>query len=169
MNRPPIGVREPLPGVVYPPRDALERYVEAGALGFKTLPEALREAMQRHADKVAISAPEGAMTFRELDETTDRAAAALLQLGLRPLDAAIFQLANSTSLVLAVLACWKAGILPVCTLVAHREHEIGNLARHTRARAHFVLDDDKFDHVAFARDMRAKAPTLAMTIVANAK
>ncbi|OUM02445.1 AMP-binding protein [Variovorax sp. JS1663] len=169
QQQPRIGVEAPIPGVVYPPQEALERYVAGGALGFRTLPDALRAAMRTHADKVAISAPEGSLTFSELDQQTDRAAAALLKLGLKPLDAAIFQLANSTSLVVAVIACWKAGILPVCTLAAHREHEIGYLANHTRARAHFVLDDDrKFDHVGFAMKMRRKAPTLAFTIVANA-
>src|SRR5262249_35193036 len=157
-----------LPGVVYPPREATERYVREGALGVQTLPEALREAMRRHASRVAISAPDGQVTFQQLDELTDRAAAALLKLGLKPLGAAMFQLANSSALMIATIACWKAGILPVCTLVAHREHEIGNLARHTKARAHFVLDDDKFDHLTFARQMRQKVPSLQFIVTANA-
>lgn len=163
-----IGVGQPLPGVIYPPREVSERYVLEGALGFQTLPEAIREAMRRHASRVALSAPDGRLTFEQLDELTDRAAAALLKLGLKPLDAAMFQLANSSALVIATIACWKAGILPVCTLVAHREHEIGYLAQHTRARAHFVLDDDKFDHLTFAKQMRQKVPSLQFIVTANA-
>lgn len=67
-----------------------------------------------------------------------------------------------------MLGCFKAGLIPVCTLVSHREHEIGYLARHAGARLHFVQGDDpKFDHVAFAERIRELAPTLRHIVVAR--
>jgi non-ribosomal peptide synthetase component E (peptide arylation enzyme) len=141
-----IGVREPMPGVVYPSREDLERYVAAGALGFDTLAGAYLASFERHAGQLALTGPEGEVSYRDLDERTDRLAAALLGLGIKPLDRALFQIANSAELVIATIACLKAGVIPICTLATHRELEIGELGRHAEARLWFVQgDDEKFD------------------------
>ena len=69
----------------------------------------------------------------------------------------VFQIGNCNELVIGFVACLKAGLIPVCTLAAHREQEIGYLGRHAGARLHFVQGDDpKFDDVAFAARMRAE-------------
>ena len=163
-----IGVREPMPGVVYPPRTALERYIDGGVLGFETLPEALAAAFRTHAGRTALAGPEGDLGYAELDETTDRLGAALLNLGLAPLDRVIFQIANCNELVIGFVACLKAGLIPVCTLAAHREQEIGYLGNHARARLHFVQGDDpKFDDVAFAERMRATISTVDWVVQAR--
>ena len=163
-----IGVREPLPGVVYPPREKLERYVNAGILGYQTLAGAFIESFERNADRPAIVGQDGTLTYRELDDRTDRLAAVLLRRGLRPLDRALFQMANSAELLIATVACLKAGIIPMCTLAAHREMEIGSLGRHAEARLWFVQgDDEKFDFPAFAEGMRAEIPSIAQIVVAR--
>lgn len=159
------GVREPLPGVVYPPVERLQRYVDAGALPPETLTQALERALVAHRDRVALSSPEGLVTYAELDERTDRLAAAMLRLGLEPLDRVLFQAINSRELVYAVVACFKAGLIPVCTLAAHREHEISYLGRHAAARAHIVQGDDpKFDLPTFALQMRARIASMRHVI-----
>src|SRR5258706_15531453 len=113
-------VREPLPGVVYPPAAAAARYKAAGALGETTLGQALHEAALRHADRVALVAPGRRLTYRELDEITDKVAGALLRLGLKPLDRVIMQIGNTAEFFFAAYGCFKAGLVPVCTLAAHR-------------------------------------------------
>ena len=156
-----IGVRVALPGVVYAPEPELRRYVEAGALGRQTLQEAFWEAFRMHAGRVAVCGLEGEITYAALDVLTDRAGAALLGLGLRPLDRVVFQIGNSSELLIAFIGCLKAGLIPICTLAAHREHEIGYIARHAQARAHIVQGDDpKFDLVAFAAGMKAEIPSM---------
>src|SRR5262249_552409 len=76
-------------------------------------------------------------------------------------DRAVFQLANTKELILSYIACLKAGLIPICTLAAHRKHEIGYLARHAGARAHFVDGDvEKFDFINFAREIRAEVPSI---------
>lgn len=163
-----IGVRDPIPGVVYPPRDRLEKYLDAGVLGFQTLAGALIESFERNADRPAIVGQDGTLSYRELDERTDRLAAALLRRGLRPQDRALFQMANSVDLMIATLACLKAGIIPMCTLAAHREIEIGSLGRHAEARLWFVQgDDEKFDFPAFAENLRPEIPSIAQIVVAR--
>ncbi len=162
---PQIGVRQPLPGVVYPPRERLERYVAAGELQQESLVEALRGAFARHRERIALASVEGDWTYEKLDEATDRFAAALHRLGLRPLDRVLFQSANSPQVILAVVGCLKAGLIPVCTLAAHRESEIGYLGGHVAARAHIVQGDDpKFDLEGFALAMKERLPAMRHVI-----
>ena len=159
-----IGVREPLPGVVYPPQSDLRRYMEAGALRHETLPEAFAEAFRANAKRTAVCGPEGTLTYEKLDDLTDRAGAALLRLGLKPLDRVIFQLGNSPELLIAFIGCLKAGLIPICTLAAHRENEIGYLARHAQARAHIVQGDEKFDLVSFATALKPRIPSMHVVL-----
>lgn len=166
MSAAVIGVRQRLPGVVYPPEADLRRYVEAGALTNDTLARAYCDAFHRYADRVAIDGRQGRMTYRELDARSDRLAAALMVLGVKPLDRALFQVANSPELLVAIFASLKAGVIPVCTLTAHREHEIGELGRRSEASVYFVQGDDpKFDYPAFAVKMAAEIATMRHVVV----
>lgn len=158
-------VQQPIPGVIYPPPERLKSYVEAGELRETTLVEALMDSFGRNASRIALTLPEGDVSYAELDSQTDRFAAALIRLGLRPLDRVLFQSGNSGELIIAVLACLKAGLIPVCTLPAHREREIEYLGCHAEARAHIVqADDPKFDLPAFAVKMKASIPTMRHVI-----
>jgi non-ribosomal peptide synthetase component E (peptide arylation enzyme) len=128
----------------------------------------LRESFARHADRLALGGPAGDITYRQLDEITDRLAAGFLGLGLEPLDRVVFQIGNSNELLFGFIACLKAGLIPICTLAAHREQEISYLARHASARLHFVQGDDpKFDDVAFAERMQGSVPSLTRIVQAR--
>lgn len=163
-----VAPRTPIPGVVYPPAERLARYVEAGALTRETLTSALAAAFARNADRLALGGPAGDYSYRQLDEISDRFAAALLALGAEPLDRVVFQLGNSNELVFGIVACLKAGLIPICTLAAHREQEIGYLGNHAKAKLHFVGGDDaKFDDVAFADRMRERIPSMRWVIQAR--
>ncbi|MBP0624838.1 AMP-binding protein [Cupriavidus consociatus] len=163
-------VRPPqlLEGVRYPDEDRLRRYVAEGVLTGESLAGAFRESFERHADRLALAGPEGELTYRQLDEQTDRLAAALLTLGLKPLDRAVFQCGNCNELLLAFFACLKAAIIPLCSLQAFRKLEIGYLGTLCEARLHLVQGDDpKFDDVAFAEAMQAEVPSLAHILQAR--
>lgn len=156
-----LGVKNPLPGVIYPRGARLEQYVQAGELPTVSLIEELIASFRRNAGKPCLATDKGNISYAEFDEQTDRFAAALLGLGLKPLDRALFQSANSPELVVALIGCLKAGLIPTCTLPAHREREIGYIGRHVDAQVHIVQGDDpKFDFGAFALKMRAEVPTV---------
>ncbi|WP_299847757.1 AMP-binding protein [uncultured Paracoccus sp.] len=158
---------ELIEGVVYPDAADLKRWTEAGALTLETLADGFRAAAARHATRDAVNWQGGRMSYADLDAATDRVAAGLLSLGLRPLDRVVFQLTNTPEALVAFLACWKAAIIPICTLAAHREAEIGYLARFAGARAHFIESDaEKFDFTAFARKMQGEIDSL-QTIVST--
>jgi len=160
-----LGVKNPMPGVVYPSAEALQRYAQNGPLKEVTLAEAFMEAFAKWPKKTAVSTPEGQMSYEELDRDSDCFAAALMDLGLDPLDRVVFQVVNSLEIVIAIVACWKANLIPVCTLAAHRDAEISYLAKHAGARAHFIGIDDRFDFVGFAKSIAAKTPTLEHIVV----
>ncbi len=161
-------VKEPLPGVVYAPPADLQRYVDAGVLKRETMAEAFTASFRLHAQRMALRGSEGEVTYAELDAITDRLGAAFLRMGLKPLDRVVFQLGNCNELVFGFIACLKAGLIPVCTLAAHRESEIGYLGKHSAARMHFVQGDDaKFDDIAFAERMRKDIPGMQWTVQAR--
>jgi non-ribosomal peptide synthetase component E (peptide arylation enzyme) len=164
----PNRVLEPLPGVVYPADADLERYVSEGCLGHETLADGFRQAARRRPDNIALLGPDVRVSYSQLDSITTRLAGALLAQGLAPLDRVIFQLGDSEQLIFAFLACLKVGLIPICTLAAHREHEIGYLANLAEAKLHLVQGDNpKFDDVAFARKMQETAPSLKLILQAR--
>lgn len=164
----PNRVLKPLPGVVYPSDADLERYVRAGCLGHETLAEGFRKIVAKFPDNIALLGPTLRVSYAELDSITTRLAGALLAQGLAPLDRVVFQLGDSAQLVFAFVACLKAGLIPICTLPAHREHEIGYLADLAEAKLHLVQGDNpKFDDVAFAHKMQGRVPSLKLILQAR--
>ena len=106
--------------------------------------------------------------MRNSNSITTRLAGALLAQGLAPLDRVVFQLGDSEQLIFAFLACLKAGLVPICTLAAHREHEIGYLASLAEAKLHLVQGDNpKFDDIGFARKMQESVPSLKLILQAR--
>src|ERR1700744_4237992 len=100
-----IGVRDPIPGVIYPPVERLTRYVEGGELEQASLTDSLIASFRANAARTAIASVEGDISYKELDSLTARFAAALIRRGGKPLDRVIFQAANSPELILAILGC----------------------------------------------------------------
>ena len=151
-------VTYPISGVAYLPDALADRYLASGAWHATSGGEALRRTAATAPDRPAfIDTRTG--TFRELDEETDRLAAALLQLGLAPGDRAMCQLGTSIDTVVALVACYKAGIIPVCAVPQYREIEIGQLAHMSACRAYIVQADlGSFDLAAFARRMMQAHP-----------
>ena len=78
----------------------------------------------------------------------------MFDLGLRPGDRALFQMGSVGETAIALLACAKAGVVPVCTLPQPRAIEIGEMAERSEPRAYFVQADfSAFDLVGFVNRM----------------
>lgn len=118
-----------------------ERYRTAGWWTGTSLPTALEEAAEIHADRRALVTPEVSWTFRELFDRAHAFARGLAAVGAVPGDAAMFQMGNVAETLTTYLGCLVAGVRPVCTLPHHGAREIGLLAEHTGARILFVQED----------------------------
>ncbi|MFV3386766.1 AMP-binding protein [Pseudomonas sp. NY15364] len=161
-------VAAPITGVVYPPQRDLDRYLDEGALTFETMADGFRSIVRQYPDNIALLGPDLRITYRELDGLSSRLAGAFLKQGLQPLDRVVFQLRDSEQLIIAFFACIKAGLIPICTLAAHREREIGYLAKLGEAKLHIVQGDDaKFDSIGFARKMQETVPSLRLIMQAR--
>ena len=150
---------DPAPSNLFPRLDDA-RYRAAGLWGRRTIPEELSASAAEHADRTAVAAADGSLTYRKLDDRTDRIAAGLLRTGLEPGDRVLFQVTNRLQTVVAWYACLKAALVPVATLAAHRGHEIEAISRQCGARAHLVETGLAFDLVGFAREIASGHPTL---------
>ena len=149
--------RYPIEGVVYPSAEDADRYAEVGAWNPSTAGDALRATAAQFPDKSAIVNDDRHLTYSEFDEASERLGAALLDLGLRPGDRALFQMGSVIETAIALLGCAKAGIVPVCTLPQHRSIEIGEMAARSEPLAYFVQADfSTFDLVGFATDMASR-------------
>ena len=161
--------RYPIEGVVYHGAEDAARYQQAGAWHTLTAGEALRSAARRAPEKSAIVSEGQSLTFAEFDSASEKLGAALLDLGLRPGDRVLFQMGSVIETAVALLACAKAGIIPVCTLPQHRAIEVKALAERSEARAYFVQGDyGSFDLVQFAEEMAAVC-AIPHLIVARAR
>ena len=151
----------------YPP-EAVNRYRGAGYWGSLPIAAEFRAVAARVPGREAIVAPDGRLTYRELDQQADRLALGLVQLGLRPGQAVILQLGNRLMSVVAWYGLLKAGLVPVCSLTAHRAHEIGAVSRKTGAVAHLAEAGGRFDLVAFAREHQDGHPTVRYVLSVGA-
>jgi non-ribosomal peptide synthetase component E (peptide arylation enzyme) len=157
-------------GVISTPPDEARRYFEKKLWIDLTVGAALRRTAARVPDRIAFASEEGELTFRQLDERSDRLGGALLALGVQPGERAMFQMGTVLETVVALSACYKAGIIPVCSVPQYREIEIGQLARLSGATLYFVQADfSAFDLVGFARGMQEKVPSLKRLVVARGR
>ena len=148
------------------PGDLAGRYRQAGLWGTRTIAGELHAVAAAHPQREAVVAPDGRLTYRELDERTDVLAAGLAGLGLVPGDPVLFQVTNRLGAVVAWYGVLKAGLVPVCTLAAHRGHEIGEISRRVGAVAHLVEAGTRgFDLVSFAAGQQHGHPTLRHVLV----
>lgn len=162
------GARFPIDGVLYRNGDEAERLMAAGAWFRSTIGDVIRETARNRPGHPYLVWDGGQLTFAELDRETEILAASLLDLGLAPGDRALFQMGTVAETVIALFGCFKAGIVPVCTLPQYREIEIGQIAALSGAKAYFVQADfsPSFDLVGFAETM-ARNHSIAHLIVAR--
>ena len=155
-----------IPGVIYPAAERAPMYLATGAWIGSTVGDALRATARKYPDRPAFIGEDRTLSFAELDEQSERLGAALLATGFRTGDRAIFQLGTTVETAVVLLACYKAGIVPVCSLPQHREVEIGQLTQQSGARGYFVQADfSAFDLVGFAQKMAPQHPQLQHIVV----
>ena len=156
-------------GVRYRSEAEAEALYRCGAWLRLTIGDATRRTAALHGDRPFLREGDGAITFAQFDATTERLAAALLQRGLRPGDRALFQMGTCAATAVALVGCFKAGVVPVCTLAQHREIEIGQLGAIAQPKAYFFQSDahPTFDIAAFAGRMAREIGSVQMLIAAR--
>jgi len=98
----------------------------------------LTETRRRTPDKIALWFGERSWTYAELDDATDRLAAALAADGVRAGDRVATFLPNCPELVLAYFACFKLGAIVVALNYRYRQAEARYALEHSGATSLIV-------------------------------
>ncbi|MGY8562847.1 AMP-binding protein [Paracidovorax citrulli] len=150
---------------VWPPA-LVARYRAAGYWRGETFPGFLRERAAQFADDVAVVAGEVRLTYAGLWEEAGRIGAGLLAHGLVPGDRVVVQLGNTAAFVSVVCGLFRAGLVPVYALPAHRFAEVSHVLRTAEASAYIAAASyEGFDYRALARELQASLPTLRHVLI----
>ena len=91
-------VCNPITGLAYPDEARAEQWLAAGAWIDSTVGDTLRRTAREWPERLAFISDERSLSLKELDETTERLGAALLQLGMAPGDRAMSRWARPSKL-----------------------------------------------------------------------
>lgn len=148
------------------PADLVARYRAAGHWRGETFPAMLRDRAARFAERTAIVGGDARWTYAELARRAEAIAAGLLARGLQRGERVVVQLGNIPAFYAVVFGLFRAGLVPVYALPAHRSTEIAHFVKKAQASAYVVADHyDGFDHRPLAREILAMELGLREVIV----
>lgn len=148
------------------PAEFVSRYQQAGYWKGETFGELLRERAQAHPDRIAIVGGNKRWTYQELDQRASTIALRLQQAGFKPGDRIIIQLPNNPEFISAAFGFFRAGILPIYALPAHRITEIEHFAKTGEADGYLCADTHAgFDYRCLARELQTRCPTVKSVFV----
>lgn len=134
----------------------------------ETFAAMLRERAAAHPDRIAVVGGEIRWTYAELLAEAERIAAGFIALGLKPGDRVVVQLPNIPQFLGVIFGLFRARLIPVYALPAHRLTEIAHFAAKSDAVAYVIADrHDGFDYRPLAREVQAASPALRHVVVAG--
>lgn len=150
---------------IWPP-EFQQRYRDAGYWRGATFGALLRERAQQHPDRLAVVGNTQRWTYAQLDAHADAIAAGLLASGLRAGDAVLVHLPNIPEFLSVIFGLFRAGILPLYVLPAHRIVEVEHFARTAKARGYIGIDQHAgFDHRELVRDLQSRDTTVDTVVI----
>ncbi len=148
------------------PDDLAARYRAKGYWRGETFSQLLRDRVEATPDAVAVVGMDQRWTYGELLEKAETAAAGFLALGLKPGDRVVVQLPNLPEFLSVIFGLFRAKLIPVYALPAHRSTEIVHFVTRAEASAYVVADrHEGFDYRALARAVQAEVPGLRHVVV----
>ncbi|MCJ8145134.1 (2,3-dihydroxybenzoyl)adenylate synthase [Ancylobacter sp. A5.8] len=148
------------------PAELAARYREKGYWRGETFSALLRERATRFAGHTAVVAGETRWSYAELLARAEHLAGGFLSLGLKPGDRVVVQLPNIAEFLSVVFALFRARLVPVYALPAHRVVEIAHFARTAEARGYVIASShDGFDYRALAAQVQNEVPALEHIVV----
>jgi 2,3-dihydroxybenzoate-AMP ligase len=148
------------------PPALVARYRAAGYWRGETLPGVLRERAVQFADDIAVVGGEVRLSYAALWQEAGRIGAGLLARGLVPGDRVVVQLGNTPAFVTVVCGLFRAGLIPVYALPAHRLSEVSHVMHKAQARGYIAADrQDGFDYRVLARELEALLPALQHVLI----
>src|SRR5436305_4905905 len=155
-------------GFVPFPAQRAASYRAAGYWTGRNLDTVLADAAGRWPDRTAVidAAAERGLSYAQLDERADRAAAGLNAMGIAPGDRVLLQLPNGCQFAVALFGLLRARAIPVMCLPGHRAAELSHFAAISQATGLVIADSaGGFDYRAMAQDLVRDHPALSHVLV----
>lgn len=150
---------------VWPP-EFVKKYTAAGYWDGQTFGELLAERAQQYAHRPAVIGSEHQWTYAELNQKASALATGLQSIGLKKGARVLVQLPNIPEFVSVVFALFRAGMIPIYALPAHRITELEHFATHAPADAYICADQfEGFNYVAQARELQQRCPQVQHIVV----
>lgn len=148
------------------PDDMAALYRAKGYWRGETFSQVLGSRAEAQPDAVAVIGMDQRWTYGELLQKAETAAAGFLALGLKPGDRVVVQLPSLPEFLSVIFGLFRAKMIPVYALPAHRATEIVHFVTRAEATAYIVADrHGGFDYRALARAVQAEVPELRHVIV----
>jgi len=148
------------------PEEFARRYREKGYWRGETFSEVLSRRAAAYPEREAVVGVDCRLTYGGLDARASAIASGMLGLGLEPGDRVIVQLPNIANFIAVVFGLFRAGLLPVYALPAHRITELEHFARKSEARAIITADMVAgFDHRNLAAELRERVPAVEHVVI----
>lgn len=148
------------------PDDMAALYRAKGYWRGETFSQVLRSRAEAQPDAVAVIGMDQRWTYGDLMQKAETAAAGFLALGLKPGDRVVVQLPNLPEFLSVIFGLFRAKLIPVYALPAHRSTEIVHFLKRSEAAAYVVADrHEGFDYRALARAVQAEVPELRHVVV----
>ena len=145
------------------PDELAARYRAAGHWRGETFGVFLRERARQTPGKVVVIDGDTRLTYAELDARADALAAGFLASGLKPRDRVVVHLPNIAPFFEVVFGLFRAGILPVYALPAHRITEIAHFAESAQASAYVMAGTHEgFDYSELAQTLCERVSTVQL-------
>lgn len=148
------------------PDDMAALYRAKGYWRGETFSQVLRSRAEAQPDAVAVVGMDQRWTYGDLLEKAEAAAAGFLALGLKPGDRVVVQLPNLPEFLSVIFGLFRAQLIPVYALPAHRSTEIVHFVARAEASAYVVADrHEGFDYRILARAVQGEVPELRHVVV----
>lgn len=148
------------------PEELARHYRAKGYWKGETFSQMLRRITGEHGDAVAVVGGDVRWTYAELLARSEVAAAGFIKLGLKPGDRVVVQMPNLPEFLSVVFGLFRARLIPVYALPAHRSTEIVHFLTRAEASAYVIADrHEGFDYRELARTVLEQVPSLDRVVV----
>ena len=148
--------------------EMIEEYTTKGFWGEMTVRDHFQQRVKETPHRVAVIDRESRITYRELDEMSNRLAFRFLELGVKKEDIVCIQLPNCIEFVSTFFGLIKIGAIVVSFPMPFRKKEVGYILDLTQAPAIVIPSEFKgFDYLKMVRELSIDLPKLQHIIMSG--
>jgi len=127
--------------------------------------ELLERSSAISPDRIAVLFKDKRITYRELNEESERLAGSLQEIGVRKGDRVSIYIGNCIELYVAFYALQKIGAVVAWANAAYKSQELTFILKNSQAKAIFIhKEKNDFDYLAFVQGLRDQLPHLSSII-----